>query len=295
MQQVTVKSLHVYPIKSCGSIDLSEATIEARGFSYDRNWMIVTPDGTKITQREVPSMAQIKPRLERDSLILSHPTCQPLEISLESSGHGVLTVDIWGHRCNALDEGQAAASWLSSLLQQEVRLVRFDPEHVRRVDEVWAGSSGAHTGFSDILPFHITSEESLRVLNEYRRAENLAPSAMSRFRPNIVIEGAGPFGEDSIAALGVPGTVGRLELVRPCSRCVITNIDQESVEAEIGGNVKVLTQHRRLKNIVGQSRPMFGVQALSTNAEGLTLRVGEMLDVLAPADGVPVPPRLFPK
>jgi uncharacterized protein YcbX len=49
MQQVTVKSLHIYSVKSCGSIDLSEATIEERGFTYDRNWMIVTPGGTKVT------------------------------------------------------------------------------------------------------------------------------------------------------------------------------------------------------------------------------------------------------
>jgi uncharacterized protein YcbX len=51
---------------------------------------------------------------------------------------------------------------------------------------------------------------------------------MSRFRPNIVIEGAGSFGEDSIAALALPDAEGRLEFARPCSRCVITDIDQQS-------------------------------------------------------------------
>jgi uncharacterized protein YcbX len=103
---------------------------------------------------------------------------------------------------------------------------------MRHVEEVWAGSSGAHTGFSDMLPFLITSTESLEALNRYRQRAGLGPSPMNRFRPNIVIEGAGPFGEDSISALQVPWSNGRLELVRPCSRCIITDIDQASGERE---------------------------------------------------------------
>jgi uncharacterized protein YcbX len=293
MQNVTVKSLHVYPVKSCGAIDLSEATIHERGFAYDRNWMIVAPDGSKITQREVPQMAQIKPLLEGDNLILSHITCQPLQIPLDNQSGDFLNVEIWGHRCNALDEGPAAAAWLSSLLHRDARLVKFDPSHVRRVDEVWAGSSGAHTGFSDVLPFLITSEESLNVLNEYRAAAGLAATSMSRFRPNIVIDGAGPFGEESIAALAVPGSIGKLELVRPCSRCVITNIDQESGEKEQQGNLQILARYRNFKNIQGKPGAMFGVQAFSTNAEGQRLRVGEKLQVLDPGQGTSGPSRLF--
>jgi uncharacterized protein YcbX len=293
MQHVTIKGLHVYPVKSCGAIDLSEATIHERGFAYDRNWMIVAPDGSKITQREVPQMAQIKPRIEGDSLILSHSTCQPLQIALDNQGGDLLNVEIWDHRCNALDEGPAAAAWLSSLLRREVRLVKFDPSHVRLVEEVWAGTSGAHTGFSDKLPFLITSEESLHVLNEYREAAGLPVTSMSRFRPNIVIDGAGPFGEESIAALGVPGSMGRLELARPCSRCIITNIDQESGEKEQQGNLQILARHRNFKNIQGKPGAMFGVQAFSTKAEGQCLRVGEKLTVLDSDQGTSGPSRLF--
>jgi uncharacterized protein len=68
----------------------------------------------------------------------------------------------------------------------------------------------------------VISAESLRDLNS--RLDD--PLPMNRFRPNVVVEGLGPFGEDSARFLRI-GEV-EIELVRPCARCVITTTDQDS-------------------------------------------------------------------
>jgi uncharacterized protein len=57
------------------------------------------------------------------------------------------------------------------------------------------------------------------------------PLDMARFRPNVVVEGLHmqPFEEDSWQelALGQRGTTAcaRLQLVKPCSRCTVPNVD----------------------------------------------------------------------
>lgn len=292
MKTVEIKSLHVYPVKSLGAIDLEEAIIHERGFAYDRNWMIVEPDGSKLTQRELPMMALIKPKLEPDLLVLNYKDFASLEVSLDCYPKDKLSVDIWGHKCVALDEGPRAAEWLSNILRKEVRLVRFDPDHIRHVDSTWAGTSGAHTGFADVLPFLITSEESLALLNEYRHAEGLQPSPMTRFRPNIVISGIEAFGEDNIPALKLPYSEGKIELVRPCSRCPITNTDQVTGEKEKRGNLQILAERRNLRNYKGKPGAMFGVQAFPSNADRQRVSVGDMLEITELSDGLPPLPRV---
>ena len=193
MPSVTVTDLYVYPVKSCRGIRLSEASFTRFGFEWDRAWMIVGPDGTKITQRECPLLAQVSTLIEGETLVFSYVNQSPIEVPLVPPSFGEMNVDIWGHKCSALREAPEADAWISRVCGSEARLVRFDPTHIRGVDTKWAGSTGAATRFSDVLPFLITSEESLDALNEYRAEEGLPPSPMNRFRPNIVVRGLPPF------------------------------------------------------------------------------------------------------
>lgn len=291
MSSVEVTSLHIYPVKSCGGIDLSSAVISPRGFEHDRNWMIVDPQGNKLTQRECPEMVYIKPHLTNDTLELHAEGIQPLDIALHPLYLSPSEVEIWGERCQALDEGNRAARWVSEVLQKDLRIVRFHPGQTRLVDPTWSGYTGAHTGFADMLPFLITSVESLEALNSERERMELLPSPMSRFRPNIVIKGAGPYGEDQIPALRLPGTGAKLELVRPCSRCVIVDIDQDTGRKELGGNLKILGTQRRFINYKGEAGAMFGVQALPMGANGEKISVGDVLSIDEMSEGLPSLPR----
>ncbi|MGI4855903.1 MAG: MOSC N-terminal beta barrel domain-containing protein, partial [Janthinobacterium lividum] len=41
--------LHVYPIKSCAGIALSDAQLCLTGLAYDRSWMLVDAAGVMLT------------------------------------------------------------------------------------------------------------------------------------------------------------------------------------------------------------------------------------------------------
>ena len=43
--QVSVHSLHVYPVKSCAGISLRESLLIETGLEFDRAWMVVDKHG----------------------------------------------------------------------------------------------------------------------------------------------------------------------------------------------------------------------------------------------------------
>ncbi len=233
---ITLTALNVYPVKSCRGIALDSARVTAAGLEHDREWMIVTPEGRFLTQREEPRLACIAVALEDDALVLSAEGAGELRVAFDAyandSGGSVASqsrpdrqaveVTVWRDHCRALDEGAEAAGWLTNLLGHPLRLVRFDPSKVRPSDPAWTGGLQALNQFSDGFALLAISTASLADLNE-RLAK---PLPMNRFRPNLVLEGLPPYGEDGIADLAANEI--RLRRVKPCIRCIITTTDQSS-------------------------------------------------------------------
>jgi len=58
----------------------------------------------------------------------------------------------------------------------------------------------------------------------------------------VVIEGCLPYAEDSIAALS--GDSVKLRLVKPCTRCTITTIDQATGLPSVDEPVRTLRSYR---------------------------------------------------
>lgn len=58
-----VTSIVVYPVKSARGIQVDASLVEQRGLLFDRLWMVVTDSGRFKTQRQIPKMSQIQPRL----------------------------------------------------------------------------------------------------------------------------------------------------------------------------------------------------------------------------------------
>jgi uncharacterized protein YcbX len=90
---ITVRSLHIYPVKSCRGIDLEAAEVTATGFRFDRRWMVVTPDGGFLSQRSHPELARVSTRLEHDRLILDATDRSSLEVVLARTSHQLSTAD----------------------------------------------------------------------------------------------------------------------------------------------------------------------------------------------------------
>jgi hypothetical protein len=270
MNYATITSLNVYPVKSCRGIALEEAQIQASGIEGDRRWMIVNEAGRFLTQRELPRMALITPAVAIGGLSLTAPGMPALTVPDPFDGLS-LPVTIFAHRCTAIDAGPNPAEWLTRFLGRTVRLVRFDPRLVRPIDSrLWTGDIEAHVTFPDAFPLLLIAQKSLDDLNS--RLE--IPLPMSRFRPNAVLEGLGPYEEDRIHELRAGGL--RLQMAMACTRCKITTTDQLTGESSTAEPLITLRGYRWNSELRGV---MFGRYAVVAGAVGSQLRTGQQLEI----------------
>jgi uncharacterized protein len=134
-----IAQLFIYPIKSCGGIELKEAVLTDTGLDLDRAWMVVDENGVFLTQRELPRMTLIQPLLKTYDMIVKAPGMLALHIAIDEVEKPV-TVTVWEDTVKAFDMGDLAAQWFSDFLEQTVRLVRFDPEQTRLSSMKWTRS-----------------------------------------------------------------------------------------------------------------------------------------------------------
>lgn len=273
---VRITGLNIYPVKSCRGIALTQARITETGFAHDREWMVVTPEYRFLTQRERPLLARIETALTGDQLVLRKPGGAALTLPMDLTGPEV-EVTIWRDKAAAFDAGDAAAAWFTEHLGKPARLVRFDKRRERPSSKDWTGGLVALNQFADGYPFLLTSQGSLDELN--RRLEQ--PLPMNRFRPNIVVDGLPPFGEDGVDEF-VAGEV-RLKVVKPCDRCVITTTDQLTGERTGDQPLKALREFRFDRSMRGV---LFGQNLILTGGVGKELKVGQQFEVTAGASKV---------
>ncbi|HET6360839.1 MAG TPA: MOSC N-terminal beta barrel domain-containing protein [Gemmatimonadota bacterium] len=217
---IRVADLFVYPIKSCGGIAVETAEVDAFGFRNDRRWMVVDESGRFLTQRTVPLLATIRAGISDGQLFLRAAGWDSLAVDAfpETAAERVI---VWRDTVDALPIGGEAAAWLTSVLGRPARLVWMPDSTVRPAKHDPAGSS-PRISFADAYSFLLVSRASLEALN----TRLVDPLPMNRFRPNIVVEGAGPFAEDDWKVI----RIGEIELdaAGPCARCATTTTDQET-------------------------------------------------------------------
>ncbi len=283
---IRITQLWCYPLKSGAGVRLEQALLTAAGLDGDRSWMVTTPAGRFLTQREVPRLALVRPALRDDMLVLqahvptgpaspdphppdAEPRLPDLRVPLRGDGPRV-EVQVWKDTCIGIDAGDEAAAWLGQLLQRDCRLVRFDPAQRRLSSRQWTGAIEAENLFSDGFPVLVISEASLEDLNS--RLER--PLPMNRFRPNIVIAGVDPYDEDRIDELR-DGPL-RLKIVKPCTRCKITTTNQDTAEVEGDEPLRTLKSYRYDPTLKGV---LFGQNAVILAGAGSLVRRGQPLQV----------------
>lgn len=304
----------IYPIKSCGGVSLQTCQIESRGFEHDRRYLIIDRHNRFLSQRKIPSLALIQPSLvksasdnkenEDDStLVLSIAAVGDMPaltvpILRAASSDGCHHVSVWeDDEIEAIDQGDEVASWLTSYFESSAptlsrlwrgcRLVRIRDGFFRETDRDY--SPGYETGFADGFPYLITATSSLSRLNEkIHQAHDgqISPSllTMKQFRPNIVIEGSEPFSEDMWLTLQMNQCI--FYNVKPCGRCQMPGIDQETSERlPFYEPTKTLQLFRRgtLLGITkeGASQVYFGSNFVADVTPSLgTLSVGDAVHVL---------------
>ena len=220
-----VSSLHIYPIKSCAGTTLREGQVGKYGIEGDRSLVIVDPNGRFLTQRELPRMALITPQLIHDHLVLTAPNALSLPVPILKDGVRQI-VQIWRHTVSAVDQGDAAAEWLSAFLNTPVRLVGPAPDFARPLNPQYAPRPTDETAFADGYPVLLISKASLDALNSRLIQRGQEPLPMNRFRPNIVVEDTQAFAEDDWKRIHI-GEV-TFDVVKPCPRCPIPAINQDT-------------------------------------------------------------------
>jgi uncharacterized protein len=225
-----IRALFVYPVKSCGAIALDEALLAHEGLQWDRHWMVVDESGRFVSQREYAAMARIVPAFVEGGVRLSmHGMPSSLMLPFEpQAGQRRVSATVWDDTFEALDEGDEAAQWFSQAVGVSLRLVRFARDVTRLASKKWTNDEDVPTQFADGFPILVTSEASLADLNERLAAKGASPVPMSRFRPNIVVDGEGAFDEDFIETMSINGEDVVLRFAKPCARCPITTIDQQT-------------------------------------------------------------------
>jgi uncharacterized protein YcbX len=264
---VRLAALTRYPIKSCRGIAVDRARVSRRGIEDDRRWMIVDPEGSFVTQREEARLALVDVALEGSALRLAAPEMPALEIPARLREGARREVVVWRSTVDAIPCAEAGA-WMSRFLGRDVAVV-YMPDDVRRELDPDFARAGDHVSFADGYPLLLASESSLDDLC----ARLPEPVPMSRFRPNVVVEGLAPWAEDELAAI----TIGalRFRAPKPCDRCVVVTIDPETAVAGKEPLRTLATFRRR------DGKVLFGVNLIPDLADDATaeLAVGDPIRV----------------
>ncbi|GBQ91209.1 hypothetical protein AA13595_3061 [Gluconacetobacter johannae DSM 13595] len=246
-QGLRVTALHVYPVKSLGMVPVAQGWLGPCGLDDDRRWLVVDPDGGFLTQRQIARMALVAVGRQPGGLTLALPGQGTLAVDVPPADAARRPVRVWRDTVPAVDAGPAAAGWLSAALGRPCRLVYLHDTDARPADPAYA-PPGATVGFADGFAALLATLESLAALNDALPA----PVPMDRFRPNIVVSGAPAWAEDEWRLVAVGQAV--LRIVKPCSRCVVTTIDQQTARIpDPGEPLQTLSRTRRTRGGV-----MFG-------------------------------------
>lgn len=268
-----LSGIHTYPVKGCHRLDHDDARVQPWGLAGDRRWMVVDAAGVGVTQRESTRLVALRATVRDGGLLLRAPDRPDLDVP-EPAGGAPVAVRTFRNRklpVPALPAGPAADGWLSGLLGRPVRLVWLaEPtRHIPAGDREY--DTGDQVSFADAYPLLLASTASLAALNDWLAEAGEEAVPMSRFRPNLVVDGAPAWAEDGWA--GRPLRIGgvRFRAAGRCDRCVVTTTDQET---GIRGKepLRTLARHRKV-----EQKLLFGLHLVPATTG--TVAVGDPVRV----------------
>ncbi|GMH35968.1 hypothetical protein BSKO_03836 [Bryopsis sp. KO-2023] len=227
-----LKTLVIFPIKSCGAQAVDSWSIDSGGLLYDRHWALLDVQGEILTIGKHPEMACIKPRLDLKTrtLTISHVN-RPNSITV--------SIDQEVEPCSCPTKGsskdsarqwcsEAISSWLESVLSKKCTLSVFSGSN--RNQPKCGVKDGSIQGFSNKGGVSLIStgsvlglEEKLSLKSRTKPSEDLD---MMRFRMNMVVDvGVNSHTEDRWGVFGVGDC--RFRKSEGCARCdvVVVNSD----------------------------------------------------------------------
>lgn len=219
-----IDKMYIYPIKSCGEIEVNELNITQNGVLGDRHWMLVDDFGKFITQRTHPKLSLVKCEWKEyyKSIQVHFPDGNKInellfDNTFNESTHSI-PVSIWEDTRHAFHPYPYVSEIFSKFLQIKCFLVclpRLEP----RTTKLQLDSFSHSYQFADGYPLLFMSNFVPHQLSQ-RLGTPISPL---RFRPNVLLKEYQVPIEDSLSEFSINDI--HFYNIKPCERCIMVNIN----------------------------------------------------------------------
>ncbi|OWM89521.1 hypothetical protein CDL15_Pgr024269 [Punica granatum] len=268
---ICVKSIYIYPIKSCGGFSVESWPLSNTGFLHDRGWVLKSLTGEILTQKKVPSLGLISTfiDLSRGILVVKTPRCKDkleIDIGPDSQKHARDQINLHARRYDVQVYSDDVNVWFSNAVGRPCSLLRCAIN--RNFDHSKENGSAegcrdvkSQLNFANEAQFLLISEESLSDLDSRIKLAHVEEGAQqspirispNRFRPNLIISGGEPYAEDSLRTLKIGGNL--FTSIGGCNRCQMINMTSEGGEViKSKEPLATLASYRRQKGKI-----LFGI------------------------------------
>ncbi|KAM3962466.1 mitochondrial amidoxime reducing component [Aphomia sociella] len=278
----TLKDLYIYPIKSCGAVRLDKAECSLLGLRdgwlRDRILMVVDEKNNFITARAYPELLLVEPSMKSSVLTLNQANMESISTNLAEivALQKPETATVWGVTVPVYDCGWAMSEWFSRLLDRSTtnyRLVYYASQcsrglRIKFLNALYKIGTDDTGALPDEVPFNLINEASVDELNTRLEETKVKPEI---FRPNFILTGAKPYDEDNWKFVKIGENV--FEIIKPCTRCIMTTIDPETgVRNPKAEPLETLKKYRQLENPLARrsagNSPRMGLQMALRSGPG---------------------------
>lgn len=272
VSKYVIKSITVYPIKSCAGFSVERWPLCSTGLLHDREWLLKSQTGEILTQKKVPEMCLISTYIDlnQEILVVKSPRCRdelPINIKPDSYNGGIDEIDLYGQRYKVLGYADEVNLWFSKAIGRPCSLLQcFSPKFRvclnKRGDTVKCRDLESRLNFTNEAQFLLVSEESVSDLNSKLSSKADTRKGIDgvtvkvnpmRFRPNLVVSGGEPYSEDRWRNLKIGNNC--FTSLGGCNRCQMINFTHKDGQVQKSNEpLATLASYRRLKGKI-----LFGI------------------------------------
>ncbi|KAJ2944785.1 hypothetical protein O0L34_g1675 [Tuta absoluta] len=288
----TLSDMYAYPVKSVGPVVLETAEVSVLGLKdgwlRDRVLMVVDEKMNFVTARAYPELLTVQPIVRNSVLTLKHSEQEDVHVNLAEVAalQETKTATVWGVQVPVYDCGYEPSEWFSRLLAKTsntLRLVYYASQNSRvlrpSANPFYRFTKKDTGAFPDEVAYNLINQASVDELNT-----RLADCQVTHrnFRPNFVLQGAKPYDEDNWKFVKIGEHV--FEIIKPCTRCIMTTIDPETgVRNTRAEPLETLKSYRQISNPVerksGGSSPRMGLQMALRSPPGGRVKLSDAVYV----------------
>lgn len=259
-----LKTIMVYPIKSCAGFNVESWPLSGTGLFYDREWLLKSLSGEILTQKKVPHMCYITTSidLKLGVLFVESPRCnEKLQIKLisdspVSEGEQIKT---YYKRCEIPDCKNDIDIWFSSAIGMPCTLVRSyaSENHLcstrNKTIPRMCRDLQTRLNFVNEGQFLLISEASVADLNSRLKSKlqnssrgQFVEVSPSRFRPNLVVTDGEPYAEDRWRSIKIGDQ--NFTSLGGCNRCQMINMTAKGGTVHRSNEpLATIASYRRIK------------------------------------------------